>query len=355
MKHTDGAFQSRWTGIDALRGLAVLLMLSQHIAYWISGDWHTMPLRVIGGLGGLAAPIFVLLAGVGATLVTHRHPGSDRLLVGRGCLVLGFGYLLNLLTPSWFTMQSWYVLHMIGFGLMTTPLLRRIPNRALLVLLAGTVLATALIQHHLETPFYLYNRQMSATQLPGGWLRLALAEGFFPVFPWIAYFIAGLLSGRWLLRDTLVPLWSLAATLFILAVVLSSVYLSGVAFAGNHPWVRFFKPIPTFYPSLTPITLFLITVALFFTAACTSPRWRNALGSTNVLVCLGRCSLSLLIVHVATLRELSVYLGLFRSLPVIATLFITSALIVLFIAAALWWRKIQFKYGAEWILRKAFP
>lgn len=352
----SGSTNQRLTSIDALRGLAVLLMLTQHVVYWVCAHLHaSMTVRAAGALGGLAAPIFVVLAGLGATLTSERHANSDYLLLGRGLMVLGFGYSLNLLTPSWFSMVSWYVLHMIGFGLMLAPTLRRASDTVLMVLLIAAVVATALIQNILDTPFFLYNPQMARTDLPGGMLRLALAEGYFPVFPWIAYFMAGLLAGRWLMRGARARIGRLAAVLLVISAALSFVYLAGIDFAGNTPWVRFFKPIPNFYPALTPVTLFLMGVVLFFIVAFEAIQKRIALGPSNVLVCLGRCSLSILIVHVAVLRESAVRLGFWRTLSVPETLAVTFALLFFFALAALWWRRIHFRFGAEWLMRKAFP
>jgi hypothetical protein len=45
---------------------------------------------------------------------------------------MGFGYLLNWLTPSWFSLGTWFVLHMMGLAIATAPLWRRLGERALL-------------------------------------------------------------------------------------------------------------------------------------------------------------------------------------------------------------------------------
>ena len=61
------------------------------------------------------------------------------------------------------------------------------------------LIATVGVQNALDTPLRLFNEDMAAPKKPGGVLRFALAEGFFPVLPWLAFFMAGLLAGRWLL------------------------------------------------------------------------------------------------------------------------------------------------------------
>lgn len=344
---------NRWLNIDALRGLAVLLMITQHVTYWLcglpSGNWLV---RATGAMGGLAAPIFVTLAGVGATLTAERHTGCDRLLVIRGGMVIGFGFLLNVLTPHWFSPQSWYVLHMIGTALVMAPLLRRATNPVLLGAMVVVIVATILIQTGLETPPKLYNRHMAVPTKPGGIFRFALAEGFFPIFPWIAFFMAGMLAGRWLLAGRPARLWQLGAGMLAALATLLGVYATGWQAIRTIAWIRFFKWFPSFYPALTPITLFLIAAALLLLYAFASLNRSIALRPSNALVCLGRASLTILIVHVAVIRESAFYFQFWRRLSLTNTIVCTCSVLTVFTLAAMFWRKADFKYGAEWLLRK---
>ncbi len=344
---------SRWLAIDALRGLAVLLMITKHVSYWLVGieqhnEWVVL---FTGALGGLAAPIFVLLAGVGVTFSAQRHDDCDRLLVIRGAMIMGFGYLMNFLTPHWFTMGSWYVLHLIGAAMMMAPMLRRLSTSGVLTLLAAVLVITIGIQTWLDTPFRLYNNDMSAPTKPGGALRFALAEGFFPIFPWLAFFLAGIAAGRWLLAGTIQKIWQMAAVLVAALAVLSGLFASGLAFTHDSRWIRFFLFKTNFYPALTPITLFLIATALLFVYTFVRIDERLSFDVSNMLVCLGRVSLTLLIFHVAAIRESAQYFGFWKTMSAPITLILVALLLIGFAVAAKGWRKIQFKYGAEWVLR----
>ena len=118
----------RIDSFDLLRGVAVLLMMEQHLGVWLwrgPAPGHRITdypvLLGINILGGGAAPAFLMLAGVGAALFLGRAERSSlraarRVLGTRGVTILLFGYLLSLLTPSWFTLRSWYVLHLIGLS-----------------------------------------------------------------------------------------------------------------------------------------------------------------------------------------------------------------------------------------------
>lgn len=370
--------KERIAGIDALRGLAVLLMLTQHIIYWVCSELRTsLSMQAFGALGGLAAPLFIVLAGTGAALAERSRKEVDRMLAGRGIVIIGYGYALNLCAPNWFDPESWYVLHMIGLSLFLTPVFRRLPGALTGALLIAVIIATAMLQSLLGTPLFLGNWQMASTSLPGGALRLVLVEGFFPVFPWIAFFLAGFLAGRiyrWEKGDDALSvrrrgrLWKMAAVFFGASVVLSGIYLAGFEFAASEPWLRFFRPVPGFYPALAPVTFFLIAAALFLLSVFLRlQKHSDASDPANpgrsfvadrfmaLLACPGRCSLTILMVHIPLIREPVVRLGYWRSLGVFETMVVTVFFLFVFVLAAVWWRRIDFRYGAEWLLRKAFP
>src|SRR5690349_4071162 len=93
----------RLLGLDALRGIAVFLMIEQHLGVWL---WHGpargetlehdyLGLMIFNALGGGAAPAFVTLAGIGSSLLVTarllRDQNPDKTLAMRGIAVLGFG------------------------------------------------------------------------------------------------------------------------------------------------------------------------------------------------------------------------------------------------------------------------
>lgn len=44
--------KKRWVGIDALRGLAVIFMLTQHMIYWICSEVHSsFVAQALGAMG----------------------------------------------------------------------------------------------------------------------------------------------------------------------------------------------------------------------------------------------------------------------------------------------------------------
>lgn len=357
----------RLLSLDALRGVAVILMMEQHLGVWL---WQVEdPMRsalaqapgymALNGLGGLAAPTFITLAGAGTSLLVASRPNLpvDGILVRRGLALLGFGYLLNLLTPSWFSPGSWFVLHLMGFAIATAPLWRRLSDRTLLAGEAVLLLVTVAAQQWLRTPVLLDNPRMRDLDLPGGALRLALAEGQFPILPWLGLFLTGMVVGRWLLADQQHRVLTLARACLLLGLALVGLdYAAGhvpaLAFLHEAPWRRLVHVRTSFYPASPGIVLLLQSGVLLLLGAALSVERRRELDPRGVLVTLGRASLTLLLVHVVLFREISRPFGAWQAFDRGTSLAIIAGWIVLCALLARLWQRSGYRFGAEWLLRR---
>jgi uncharacterized membrane protein len=347
--------------IDALRGLAVLLMMEQHLGIWFwdgkirnLNNFVYQLLFGFNALGGFAAPVFIVLAGVGSSFFIQRHSDSNtgRILFLRGCVIMLYGYMLNILTPGWFSIGSWYVLHLIGFAILLSPFIGRLSDRTILIIFALLLVSTAVIQNLLNTPFFLSNERMRNLDLEGGAFRLAFAEGQFPIFPWLCFFLSGLITGRWLIDKKISHITRLASVFFATAALFSVLFLLGFNFAIYAPLVRVFRLNPGFYPISTNLALILISLVLFSILIFRLIGLHRNISNSNPLVCLGRSSLTLLIVHVVIFREVLYRLDLQRKLPAGAALVSLFMVLTIFTLLTSYWRKYNYRYGAEWLLRK---
>ena len=340
----------RLKSIDALRGLAVILMIQQHLGVWFTFNiYETKIMLAFNALGGLAAPIFITLAGVGSILINLKHKNNNKLLMKRGFLIILLGYLLNLLTPSWFSPGSWYVLHLIGFCLLLSPFLKKIPIKGLFLFLALVLFATIVIQDFLKTPPSLSNNYMKSLNHPGGIFRLALAEGQFPLFPWLAFFLSGLIAGKFIISKKIKTIAIMGGAFLLLALTLSlfdKIFnLKGISF-------RFCHLTPHFYPALTPITLILISSSLFILAFFLYLETKEKKIFPKALVSTGRLSISFLFLHVPIFRESALFFNFWQKMPSLLSSVIICLLLALFIKGALFWGKKSYKYSLEWIIRK---
>ena len=346
--------------IDALRGVAVLLMMEQHLGYWLwsspSGaiNFFDYPfLLSFNALGGFAAPVFVTLAGIGASLFEMRHPDIDSTLLKRGLVIMVFGYLLNAITPSWFSLGSWYVLHLIGFAIILSPLFRRLNSTVLIIICLIVLVSTVVVQNLLETPSFLSTERMRSLDLGGGFLRLALAEGQFPIFPWLFFFLTGIVAGRWLIGSKISGIVASAAVTFLLGAALSILHLLRFDFAVSGSFRRVFRLDLGFYPALPPIVFLLSSLVLFALIIFRLFEMRYAFTERNPLVCLGRISLTLLIVHVFIFREFSHHLHFWQIFSTGETLLIIFGAWLLAALLSVFWQRYGYRYSLEWLLRKA--
>jgi uncharacterized membrane protein len=360
----------RLLGLDALRGIAVFLMIEQHLGVWLwrgldPGESMTgdhLGLLVFNALGGGAAPAFVTLAGIGSSLLVHKRAATgaklDLTLAKRGLAVIGFGYLLSFLTPSWFSVHTWFVLHLMGFGMLVTPLLRRLPSWALLSLGLGVLSLTGWVQATLDVPIALDNEYMrgQAPASPVHWigLRIAVAEGQFPIFPWFSFYLAGLVCGRWVAQDKLVHIANLAGGTAIVGGIGLALATVAPAPIGSALWRGTTLRIPFFPASPTLVALLLAAVLLgIWLVMAWERRW--PLRENNPLVTLGRASLTLLILHVWLFREATRPIGVWQALDVAPAMLVLFAFVALASLASWQWQRVGYRFGAEWLLRKLAP
>jgi uncharacterized membrane protein len=335
-------------------------MIEQHMGVWL---WEGMkqgayavtvvPLIVFNALGGGAAPMFITLAGVGVSLMGRSaRPGLDAILVRRGVVLVGFGYLLSWMTPSWFSWGSWFVLHLMGAAMATTPLWRRLSDRALLVLAFAVGCAAIAAQVWLDLPAQLNNDDMRDTSLPGGALRLALVGSQFPVLPWLGPFLVGMVAGRWIITRRFAAIARLGAITAVFGGVTALAWALSPAIAADPIGARAFGLHLGFFPASISIVAMLLGAVLLVIALVAWRDDRRPLGERNTLVVLGRASLTLLLVHVPLFREATRPIGLWHGIDATATLALIAGFVALAIALAHAWQRIDYRFGAEWLLRK---
>jgi uncharacterized membrane protein len=353
-----GKSVGRIDAIDSLRGIAVILMVQQHLGAWLwDFPWSRIrtgfsehPLFItLNGLGGFAAPLFILLAGAGAVLFLRNHTAAA--LIKRGFALIAFGYALNILVPSWFSAGSWYVLHCIGFSFFLGAAGRKISNVILSIACVAVLVSAIGLQTWLNTPAVLTNERMGDYTLHGAIVRLAFVEGHFPIFPWAGLFCAGMLCGRWILKERCDRIIMLASV-FVLS---GGMLIVGGTILADQPHGSFLFRLVTFSPRIYPVfapTLLLLSGASICMLYLFLRLRSLQTPLVNPLTCLGRTSLSWLIVHVVVFREIGLRIGIHATLSSVQTLLVTAIIIAGMIGLSMAWKHAGYKYGAEWLLRK---
>lgn len=358
----SGDAARRLTTLDALRGLSVFAMIEQHVGIWLwRGPDPGLTRLDYPGLVAfnvvvvIGAPMFFVLSGVGTALLCARARGParalDASLVRRGLVLYGFGMLVNLLTPSWFSWGSFFALHMMGVGIALAPAWRRMPAGALLGVVALVLAATPLVQAFVETPEELTNPDMRDVSLPGGALRLAFTGSQYSLLPWLSTFVVGFWAGLQIQRDRLRSIVVVGVVLFAVgAVGHALVWITGAS-EPEILWRAFRLRLGWFPPSVAIVAL-LTGPTLWILVAAVRWQRRRPLAPDHALVVLGRISLTVFVVHAPLFRELSRPLGLWSALAPGPTFAVIAAFTIACLVFGKWWARRDYRYGAEWLMRK---
>ena len=300
-----------------------------------------------GPLATRFAATFVLVAGVGVTLLTRGSIGNPdtvrrrRLtLVRRGLVLYGGGLLLDEIWEG--TILPYY-----GAMFVLAAVLFTLSSRWVVAVGAGAAVAGALVAWwRLEQQ--LAGNDTSWLDAPGshsphGLVLGVVVNGTHPLLPWLAFFCAGIVLGRCLGRAGWRPVaLGLGAALFVLATSIGSA-ASGDrgSLLGTGPWSRSL----VYTASALGTALVAFGVITWLADRHRSSRLVRWLGAAGTL------SLTLYLLH-ALLFELVVnQLGWIRPAGLDTALVFAGCYWLCAITAAVAWRR-HFGIGPfEWIYR----
>lgn len=186
----------RHASIDILRAVAVLLMIVVHFAENLSGS------KLSGWLlAGMAAPVFTLLSGVSLKLWLRgqQDHGVDESTivkrgVRRGLFLIGLGFAFNVLVWMPEDTFNWDVLTLIGAATLFLTAARHLEPAVLALIAVAVFIAHPFLRESCDFSAYwmdgFFDPDMTLTDVLLGFF----VTGYFPLFPWIIYPIAGFLA-----------------------------------------------------------------------------------------------------------------------------------------------------------------
>lgn len=199
---------ARKPSIDLLRAIAITLMVVVHFVENLSGWWPGDGGQAAGSQrlwwlpAGFAAPIFTMLAGTSyrswlevQARSGRPEPWITKASVRRGLFLVGLGFAFNVLVWMPEDVFNWDVLTFIGMAMLVLAAMRHAPDGAIAAAAAVVVAVSPALQGAAGYPEYwadgYFAYDFTVTDVALGWL----VTGYFPLFPWLAFPLAGYVIG----------------------------------------------------------------------------------------------------------------------------------------------------------------
>jgi len=353
---------NRIVGYDLARAVALLGMLLVNFSVLLgngSSDptWLDYLVEIIKGR---AAATFVVLAGVGLSLLTKSvYLSKDRTainakrltLLKRSFFLLVIGLFNFVISPISDILHFYAVYIAIGACLLT------LPNRSLAVLALATITARPVLMTGFD---FVRNWDFNTVAGTGIWnlrgiIGHFLFNGCFAVIPWVAFVMVGMWIGRRDLSDHYlrkkILLTGISAVAFSESVsrVLVSISSSvGLDPEGHHLWseITALDSMHFFTISAIGTALVVISLSMMLADRCGNARWLKphlAVGQTTLSLYVAHIIVGTLFLKAIETREMELLF-----FPVWGTIaFYTSALLFSY-----YWIKRFRKGPLELFMRK---
>lgn len=354
--------KKRIQGYDLARAFAIFGMVMVNFKIVMNATTGTNWIHTFANLlEGRAAAVFVILAGVGISLLTKKARESDDSLavknhrislVKRSILLIIIGLAYSPIWPA-------DILHFYGIYILIGTILLTSSNRVLwfssILITLVFVILLGLVDYEIgwnwETLSYVDFWTIK------GMFRHLFYNGFHPVFPWAAFLLIGMWLGRKKVFDKEVraKILIISAVIWILTEIISVTLISFVSqninditmeeiisIFGTKPM----PPMPQYIISASCSAIFFILVCIIIAERFGNTFWIKPLYQT------GQLALTFYVAHVVLGMGFLEMIGKLEDQTV--DFAIVSALIfnILCILFAFAW-KSKYKTGPlEWVFRK---
>ncbi|WP_339275943.1 DUF418 domain-containing protein [Paenibacillus sp. FSL W8-0426] len=352
----------RIVGLDLARAIAIIGMIIVNYKLAMGAqDAGPNWLRISTGLfEGRASALFVILAGIGVSLMTARArtSGNEELLkASRKTLYRRASFLfvagISLLGIGW----SADILHYYALFIALSAHFLRLSDKKLLGWMVFVLITTCFQLLYFD---YSYGWSADYHEYAGLWtwpgfVRNLLFNGFHPLFPWLAFFLLGLWLGRkdWLIRkEPRGRLLTIAASTAVVTEFCSGFLVRKLSSGlGAEAAQALFgsKPMP---PNL--IYVFAAAAwALTVLALCIqlAEQWKDR-KSLQVLASTGQLSLTHYVAHVVIGLAPFQLLGILENGSVILSTIHACLFYAAAVAFSVYWNKRHSRGPLELLMRK---
>lgn len=352
--------KQRLVGYDLARAIAIfgMVIVNFKIVMHAAEDTQAGWLKLFNIIDGRASALFVILAGVGLSLMVGSSRASGDMAEFRRLQIsifkrAGFLFVFGLLY-----IQIWPadILHYYGVYLFLGAGCLLLSTRSLWWL-SGAVLFFAwllFISFDYSTAWNWQTLDYADFHTPAGFFRHLFFNGFHPVLPWLAFLLLGIVLGRQNVQHTAVrERLFLCGLLVMLLAEGINLFLPYALLIGLAPeYAIYFSTHP-----MPPLPLYLFgsagsAIVIMMTCIAAGEKYGNRKWLLPFIYT-GQLALTLYLAHVLLGMGVLEGLGLLQNQSLAfavgsAVLFCLTAVIF-----ASYWRKYRRLGPLEWLLRRA--
>lgn len=354
---------TRILGFDFARAGAILGMIIVNYSTVMNAgtngpDWLV---ALTSLFQGRASTIFVILAGIGISLMTKKARSSNNpafirqsrsTIWKRALFLFVLGILLYLF--SW----TGDILHYYGVYMFLGSFLIAVSSRTLLLVLVSILFTSQLLQLTLNylvgwDPLHPMINYLDFWTMEG-FFRNLLFNGYHPVFPWICFFLLGMWLGRQDLLDKdhrkkiLICSIIVAITMEVLSAILIKQvgYMLGTDTAGYLFSTNAFPPNIFYFVSGSSTSIIVILLCVYFTERF-SINW-----FTKTMVRTGQLALTHYVSHVFIGFSILQYIGRLENQTLEFAVSYSLAFFVITAVLSFFWKGKYSRGPLEGIMRR---
>ncbi len=353
---------NRVTGFDLARAFAILGMVIVNFKTVMGSDTGAEWLKFTSGLlEGRAAALFVILAGVGVSLMTRdaRESTDHAFIIQKRKILIKRAVLLFLVGLSYSFIWPADILHFYGLYILTGAFFITSSDRTLKVMSSVFTFVFVIMLFFIdyETGWNWETLNYSGFYTVAGMIRHLFYNGFHPVFPWAAFLFIGMWLGR---QDVLKPEVRQRILIYSIAIAFASELFSWLAvnyILNNLPAVysadlaalfgtKPMPPVPLYITAAGGTAVAIIILSIILTEKLKDSEFLRPLIYT------GQLALSMYVAHVVIGMGTLYLMGRLFNQTITFAVFSASIFNLSAIIFSYLWRK-RFKTGPlELIFRK---
>jgi uncharacterized protein len=310
---------------------------------------------------GNSTAIFIILAGMGVSLMTNRHEYNEQAKLKLKSMILKrswFLFALGLLLYDWWPGD---ILHFYGSYMHIAAFLLFVPKKQYLWIAFLAILIFHLLLQFIPigTSWNFETYKYADFWTPIGFLRNTLYNGWNAIFPWLSYFMIGMFLGRlnWQAKSTKRSVFFIGLVVFLCFEGLRYLTKQNLF---NEYWTNYI--MSEYFPAYLPFILITAAFALIVISICmfvadmfSTSKIINALvktGQMTLTFYVSHVTLGMLVFSKLTNQKYTGYLTQQTPIkPIFILVFVITFYIFCVIFSVYWTKK--YKNGPlEIVLRK---